>query len=200
MGFLGVYKAIYDYAPQSEGELSITEGDILYVLDKSDEDDWWKAKKKAGADEEDEPVGLIPNNYIEEVRTKDYKRPSRRLLSLFRRNLWAKLAPCTNTHARRTKSCPSPKMPSYKFLTRRTPIGSLWVSKTIMDLSRRIILRWEDQKPKPKPKPKPNWTSMSSPPLYRYPYLRPRHYRRDLLLRPNQKNLGAHLFRIGDRR
>ncbi|KAI1387043.1 uncharacterized protein F4822DRAFT_411951 [Hypoxylon trugodes] len=67
MGFLGVYKAIYDYAPQSEGELSISEGDVLYVLEKSEEDDWWKAKKKASADEEDEPVGLIPNNYIEEA-------------------------------------------------------------------------------------------------------------------------------------
>ena len=26
-----------------------------------------KAKKKASADEDDEPVGLIPNNYVEEV-------------------------------------------------------------------------------------------------------------------------------------
>jgi len=67
MGFLGVYKAIYDYAPQSEGELQITEGDVLYVLEKSTDDDWWKAKKKADAEDDDEPVGLIPNNYIEEV-------------------------------------------------------------------------------------------------------------------------------------
>lgn len=67
MGFLGVYKAIYDYAPQADGELQITEGDILYVLEKSSDDDWWKAKKKASADDDDEPVGLIPNNYIEEV-------------------------------------------------------------------------------------------------------------------------------------
>lgn len=91
MGFLGVYKAIYDYAPQSEGELSITEGDILYVLEKSHDDDWWKAKKKAGADEEDEPVGLIPNNYIEEVRTQYYERPCQSfangLLIFCRRNL-----------------------------------------------------------------------------------------------------------------
>ena len=69
MGFLGVYKAIYDYAPQSDGELSISEGDVLYVLEKSEDDDWWKAKKKASADDEDEPVGLVPNNYVEEVRT-----------------------------------------------------------------------------------------------------------------------------------
>lgn len=67
MGFLGVYKAIYDYEPQSEGELAISEGDILYLLEKDGDDDWWKAKKKANADEEDEPVGLIPNNYVEEV-------------------------------------------------------------------------------------------------------------------------------------
>lgn len=68
MGFLGVYRAIYDYAPQGESELSISEGDILYVLEKSGEDDWWKAKKKASGEDDDEPVGLIPNNYIEEVR------------------------------------------------------------------------------------------------------------------------------------
>lgn len=67
MGFLGVYKAVYDYAPQSEGELQITEGDLLFVLDKSDEDDWWKAKKKASAEDEEEPVGLVPNNYLEQV-------------------------------------------------------------------------------------------------------------------------------------
>ena len=68
MGFIGIYKAVYDYAPQSEGELQISEGDLLYILDKSSDDDWWKAKKKATAEDEDEPVGLIPNNYVEEVR------------------------------------------------------------------------------------------------------------------------------------
>ncbi|THV50510.1 hypothetical protein BGAL_0147g00130 [Botrytis galanthina] len=67
MGFLGVYTAVYDYVPAGEGELTISEGDILYVLEKSTEDDWWKAKKKASADDEDEPVGLIPNNYIQEA-------------------------------------------------------------------------------------------------------------------------------------
>ncbi|KAK4178629.1 hypothetical protein QBC36DRAFT_182208 [Triangularia setosa] len=74
MGFLGVYKALYDYTPQAEGELSITEGDVLYVLEKSADDDWWKAKKKATAEDEDEPVGLIPNNYIEEVKPEQKAR------------------------------------------------------------------------------------------------------------------------------
>ncbi|KAI1186026.1 hypothetical protein F5B17DRAFT_378512 [Nemania serpens] len=68
MGFLGIYRAIYDYTPQSEGELSIREGDLLCVLEKSKEDDWWKAKKKASGDDDDEPVGLIPNNYVEEAK------------------------------------------------------------------------------------------------------------------------------------
>ncbi|KAI3331874.1 hypothetical protein HD806DRAFT_529647 [Xylariaceae sp. AK1471] len=68
MAFLGIYKAIYDYVPQSEGELSISEGDVLCVLEKSQEDDWWKAKKKASADEEDEPVGLVPSNYLDEAQ------------------------------------------------------------------------------------------------------------------------------------
>jgi actin cytoskeleton-regulatory complex protein SLA1 len=73
MGFLGVYKALYDYAPRSAEELNIAEGDVLYVLEKSDEDDWWKAKKRATADEDDEPVGLVPNNYLEEVSCPAYR-------------------------------------------------------------------------------------------------------------------------------
>lgn len=67
MGFLGIYKAVYDYEPQGEGELAIADGDLLYVLEKDGEDDWWKVKKKANADDDDEPVGLVPNNYVEEV-------------------------------------------------------------------------------------------------------------------------------------
>lgn len=67
MGFSGVYRAIYDYAPQAKGELAIAEGDILYILDRDSNDGWWKAKKKAGADDEDEPIGLVPNNYVEQV-------------------------------------------------------------------------------------------------------------------------------------
>lgn len=67
MGFLGVYKAIYDYESQGEGELAIVEGDVLYILEKDGEDSWWKAKKKACEVNEDEPVGLVPNNYVEQV-------------------------------------------------------------------------------------------------------------------------------------
>jgi len=73
MGFLGVYTAVYDYQPQGEGELEIKEGDLLYVLEKNTDDDWWKAKKKAERDDEDEPEGLVPNNYVEEVRLLEWR-------------------------------------------------------------------------------------------------------------------------------
>ena len=69
-GFLGVYSAVYDYQPQGEGELQFQEGDLLYILDKNSDDGWWKAKKKAEQEDEDEPEGLVPNNYVEEVSTR----------------------------------------------------------------------------------------------------------------------------------
>lgn len=69
MGFIGVYRAIYDYSPQAAGELAIEDGDLLYIIEKGDNDGWWKAKKKAGVEDEDEPVGLIPHNYVEIVRS-----------------------------------------------------------------------------------------------------------------------------------
>lgn len=74
MGFLGVFRALYDYAPQSEGELQITEGDLLYLLEQSSEDDWWKVKKKASVEDEDEPDGLVPSNYVEQAQPIDSAR------------------------------------------------------------------------------------------------------------------------------
>jgi actin cytoskeleton-regulatory complex protein SLA1 len=82
MGFVGIYKAIYDYSPQADSELQINDGDLLYILEKNDDDDWWKAKKKAGGDDDDEPVGMIPNNYIEEVRKLASLDRQRVILSL----------------------------------------------------------------------------------------------------------------------
>ncbi|KAK7543537.1 actin cytoskeleton-regulatory complex protein sla1 [Phyllosticta citricarpa] len=67
MVFLGVYRAVYDYSPQGENELEIKDGDLLFILEKSTEDDWWRAKKKAVDEDEEEPEGLIPNNYVEEA-------------------------------------------------------------------------------------------------------------------------------------
>ncbi len=69
MVFISICTALYDYAPQGDNELAIQEGELVYILEKSSEDDWWKAKKRAPNEDEDEPVGLIPNNYVTEVST-----------------------------------------------------------------------------------------------------------------------------------
>ena len=68
MAFLGVYRALYDYSAQSDEELEIRDGDLLFVLEKSSEDSWWRCRKKAASDEDDEPEGLVPENYIEEAK------------------------------------------------------------------------------------------------------------------------------------
>ncbi|SCU87507.1 LAMI_0D06326g1_1 [Lachancea mirantina] len=65
--FLGIYRAIYQYEPQSPEELAIDENDLLYLLQKSDVDDWWTVKKRVIGADIDEPSGLVPNNYIEEA-------------------------------------------------------------------------------------------------------------------------------------
>lgn len=69
--YLGVYRAVYDYDARADEELTIRVDDLLYLLERSDIDEWWKVKKRVlpvGDEEVDEPVGLIPSNYIEEVR------------------------------------------------------------------------------------------------------------------------------------
>jgi actin cytoskeleton-regulatory complex protein SLA1 len=76
--FLGVYTASYAYTPRDDQELTLAEGDLLYILEKSPDDDWWKAKKKSSGDD-DEPVGLVPATYIQEVRKCPFSRPSRSL-------------------------------------------------------------------------------------------------------------------------
>lgn len=69
--YIGVYRALYDYSPQAEEELSFQTDDLLYLLEKSTVDDWWKAKKRVlpvANEEVEEPVGLVPSTYIEIVR------------------------------------------------------------------------------------------------------------------------------------
>ncbi len=66
--FQGVYTALFDYAAQSDQELSIKEGDLLYLLDSSAPDNWWSVKKRVLGAEQEEPSGIVPNNYIEKAR------------------------------------------------------------------------------------------------------------------------------------
>ena len=50
-------RAMYSYNASQPGDLCITEGDRLTVLDQS-EPNWWKARDAQGR------VGYIPSNYV----------------------------------------------------------------------------------------------------------------------------------------
>ncbi|KAF5093709.1 hypothetical protein D0Z00_003917 [Geotrichum galactomycetum] len=63
--FIGVYRALYPYTAQTNEELTISQNDLLYLLEKSSTDDWWKVKKKIPGSNVEEPSGLVPNNYIQ---------------------------------------------------------------------------------------------------------------------------------------
>ncbi|KAG6817462.1 hypothetical protein H0H87_008630 [Tephrocybe sp. NHM501043] len=64
--YLAVLKASYDYQPQSEDEIAITEDQILFLKERVDED-WWKVKIKGESQDEDSPVGLVPAAYVEQA-------------------------------------------------------------------------------------------------------------------------------------
>ncbi|KAL9538294.1 hypothetical protein MBANPS3_011040 [Mucor bainieri] len=66
MRYVQVCKALYDYEARTEDELSIKENDILYIIEKEDED-WWRAELKQQNGEDQGPVGLVPADYLEEV-------------------------------------------------------------------------------------------------------------------------------------
>lgn len=52
--------ALYEYAAQTDDELSFREGDEMLIFDKT-EPDWWLVKASGR-------VGLVPATYLEEVR------------------------------------------------------------------------------------------------------------------------------------
>jgi hypothetical protein len=133
MPFIDVARAQFAYAPQSSDELQIAEDDLLYVLEKGD-DDWWKVKKKVDGDD-DGPAGLVPQNYLEQVptapspcRQHDTPVPFRCLVRWLTVGGWRPLrsprpAPSTTTPHRLKKSFPSPPMSPSISTTKTTPIG-----------------------------------------------------------------------------
>ncbi|MBW0478828.1 hypothetical protein O181_018543 [Austropuccinia psidii MF-1] len=52
--------ALYDFEAQGDDELTVEEGDRLYVLDDVSDDDWWKCAKHSNGQE-----GVVPASYIE---------------------------------------------------------------------------------------------------------------------------------------
>ncbi|XP_047139377.1 osteoclast-stimulating factor 1 [Hydra vulgaris] len=58
-GHVQVVKAIYAYSATRGDELSFEEGDLLYIIDKTQSNGWWKARVG-------NKTGLIPSNYVDE--------------------------------------------------------------------------------------------------------------------------------------
>lgn len=58
-GHVQVVKAIYAYSATRGDELSFEEGDLLYIIDKTESTGWWKARVG-------NKTGLIPSNYVDE--------------------------------------------------------------------------------------------------------------------------------------
>ena len=61
MRCLGIAEALYDYAAQADDELTIAEGDKLY-LDELVDEAWYKARPRSG---DRQGQGLVPANYVE---------------------------------------------------------------------------------------------------------------------------------------
>ncbi|KAF9009100.1 hypothetical protein BDQ17DRAFT_1388768 [Cyathus striatus] len=64
--YLSVLKASYDYEPQSEDEIAIKENELLFLLERVDQD-WWKVKIKPASQEADSLTGLVPAAYVEQA-------------------------------------------------------------------------------------------------------------------------------------
>ncbi len=54
-------RALYNYVAQEVNELSFKEGDVINVLEKKEEQGWWKGELNGTA-------GLFPSNYTEDVK------------------------------------------------------------------------------------------------------------------------------------
>ncbi|KAJ3154314.1 cytoskeletal protein binding protein [Geranomyces variabilis] len=59
--------ALYDYVPQADEELALTEGDILLVTENQEDPDWWTATVKPSDTFADKRSGLVPATYLEEA-------------------------------------------------------------------------------------------------------------------------------------
>ncbi|KIJ56862.1 hypothetical protein M422DRAFT_62777 [Sphaerobolus stellatus SS14] len=68
--YIAVLKAIYDYEPSAEDEVSLKEDQVVFLLERVD-DEWWRVKHKTEATDEDNAAsGLVPASYVEEVPAK----------------------------------------------------------------------------------------------------------------------------------
>ncbi|KAI9144606.1 P-loop containing nucleoside triphosphate hydrolase protein [Paraphysoderma sedebokerense] len=63
-----MFKAIYEFRKEEEGELTVQGNEIVEILDK-DENGWWLARNSSGEE------GWVPSNYLEEVKSGQAPAP-----------------------------------------------------------------------------------------------------------------------------
>lgn len=119
MPFIDIARATYTYSPQSSDELFIEEEDLLYVLEKG-EDDWWKVKKKVAGDD-DGPIGLVPRNYLEDVNANEYGTKG---TDTGRYRRYRPHGHCMTILLRQRKSCRFRQICRWRFTTRKIRIGT----------------------------------------------------------------------------
>lgn len=132
MKYITICKALYDYEPQTDEEVSFKEDDILYILE-NDDPDWWKAQLKTVSLDQVGPIGLIPSNYIDEVRLFnlpiDDTRANTHTLTLtnllHRQNLSAQWKLSLTIKLSKRKNCLSMKRISWCYMKTMIRIGSL---------------------------------------------------------------------------
>jgi len=59
-------KALFDFDPTEEGELHFKEDDIITIVEKDPESEWWKGEMNG-------KIGIFPSNYCEPLQTDEEK-------------------------------------------------------------------------------------------------------------------------------
>ncbi|GAA99423.1 uncharacterized protein L969DRAFT_93884 [Mixia osmundae IAM 14324] len=69
ISLLGLARAEFDYEAREAEEVSIKEGDVLYIIE-DDDAEWWKirAKVSPSSDEPEGATGLVPASYLEPMQ------------------------------------------------------------------------------------------------------------------------------------
>lgn len=52
-------KVLYDFDPQGDDEVAVKEGDVVFVVDNEQSDEWWMVRTSKGIE------GVVPSTYIE---------------------------------------------------------------------------------------------------------------------------------------
>jgi hypothetical protein len=64
-----IYKILYSYETEDKEEISLKEGDQVFVLDKDVESGWWFGHTKSSK----QTNGFFPSNYVDYFPKKDQK-------------------------------------------------------------------------------------------------------------------------------